>query len=167
MAIKTKIKKKGLWKKILLFLIIGLTAITSVTCLLKITGKETTRTLSRLDYAIASIDSTSGKQIESNQNIVTKDFLSVKDMEIKLSDDATISYRIVFYDAEKKMLASGAVTDSKTVDFDEDDFTALNKTTAKYFKVVVTPAQVDGNAVNLNVFNVGGYINQITISCHK
>lgn len=123
---------------------------------LKLGRMETNQTLSNTSYSIGSVDTSSGKVIESRQNAYTKSMYKVDNMEITLSDDATISYKVFFYDKDKDFISA---TNSLNADFDLNTLPS----SAEYFRVVITPAQVDGENVVLNLINLSKYTNQIRI----
>ncbi len=121
---------------------------------------DTTKTLTTSSYSIGSVDTTTGKAIESRQNAYTHDMYKTQDMKIVVDEDATVSYKVVFYDEAKDFVSA---TDSLNADFDNNSIPA----TAKYFRVVVTPAKVDGENVNLTILNMGKYVGQITVTVAK
>ena len=126
----------------------------------RISANEKTVSLNFTNYAIGSIDSTTGHNIESSKFIRTNSFSNVKDMEIKLTDDASISYIVFFYDTEKEYLECTDVLD--------DDFDVANiPEDAKYFKIVIKPNQIDGEDVNITILNKSKYAGMLKVSCSK
>ena len=148
--------KKDRWKWFLIFGAVALVVVMIVGIFLKLGRMETSQTLSNTSYSIGSIDTSSGKVIESRQNAYTKSMYKVDNMEITLSDDATISYKVFFYDKDKDFISA---TNSLNADFDLNTLPS----SAEYFRVVITPAQVDGENVVLNLINLSKYTNQIRI----
>lgn len=138
---------------------ICLSVITLIAVCVGLGNVSKTKTLKNSDYAVGSINA-SGKIIESKQNAYTKDAYSVDGMIIEIDDDATITYKVAFYD-EKDAFVS--MTDSKSADFDATEIPA----TAKTFRVVVTPNQVDGEPVELNLLNMNKYVSQLAITYNK
>lgn len=118
-----------------------------------------TKTLKNSDYAVGSIDA-SGKIIESKQNIYTKDAYSVDGMTIEIDEDATITYKVAFYDEKDAFIS---MTDAKTVDFVASEIPA----TAKTFRVIVTPNPVDGEPVEVTFLNSNKYTSQLEITYNK
>ena len=120
---------------------------------------ETTDTLGSFDYAIGAIDD-SGKIIESKQSVYSKKLHTVDELDIEVAEDATVSYVLYFYDADEKFIeASDVLTDDVTE--------ASVPENAEFFRIVITPAEVDGEAVVLSIFNTGKYINQVKVSFAK
>lgn len=148
--------KKDRWKWFLIFGAVVLVVVMIVGIFLKLGRMETNQTLSNTSYSIGSVDTSSGKVIESRQNAYTKSMYKVDNMEITLSDDATISYKVFFYDKDKDFISA---TNSLNADFDLNTLPS----SAEYFRVVITPAQVDGENVVLNLINLSKYTNQIRI----
>ena len=124
----------------------------------KIGNMETSKKLTIGDYQVATINAT-GKVSESKQNIVTKDLLQLEDIEIKLDEDATISYKVYYYDEDEKFISA---SDVKTSDYEIE-----NVSNAKYVRVLITPAQVDGEPAEVSALNMHNYTSQITIKVAK
>lgn len=120
---------------------------------IKIGNMETNKKLTISDYKIATINATDGKVNESNQNIITKDYLAVEGLELTLEEDATISIKVFYYDEDKKFLSSADTL--KSVD------------SAKYVKVLITPALVDNEVVKVDILNMSKYVSQIKIVVAK
>lgn len=125
----------------------------------KIGNMETNKNLGVTSYAVGAIND-SGKVIDSELSIYTKDYHKIKDAKITLSDDATISYRLYYYTEDKTFVSK---SDSFTADYD----TTKTPATAVYFRVVIVPAQVDGEAVKINALGMNKYVNQIKITVAK
>ena len=120
-------------------------------------SKITSTKVKGFDYKNGAINE-SGKVIESNESAVLKSTKTVKDMSIELDEEtATITYKVAFYDEEGNFLS---MTEEQNGDF---DVTAVPEN-ASTFNVMITPNDVDGDAVKLDVFNRGKYVKQLTIS---
>lgn len=124
----------------------------------RIGNMETNKKLTIGDYQVATINAT-GKISESKQNIVTKDLLQLEDIEITLDEDATISYKVYYYDEDEKFISA---SDTLTSDYEVE-----NVSNAKYVRVLITPALVDGEPAEVSVFNMGNYTSQISIVIAK
>ena len=127
---------------------------------IKLNKQEKTVTLNGLNYSIGAISSTTGKNVDSKLSIYTKNYGNVDGMEIKLNEDATITFKVAFYDEDKHFIA---MSDALDEDFDTEDI----ESGSKYFRVVVTPNQVDGEDVKLNVINFIQYANMLKITYNK
>ena len=125
----------------------------------KIDGLQVNRKLTKSDYHVGAISVESGKIIESKQNFYS-DLFEVEDAEIKINEDATASYKVFFYDEDGKYIESTA---SLTEDLSADSIPE----TAKYFRIVVTPALVDEEPVECSAFNVSRYVSQISVTVAK
>lgn len=127
----------------------------------KFESMETSTRYTKNSYAIGSISTTTGKIVESKQNIYTKDMNKIADATIKLSEDATITYKVFFYDTDKVFISA---TDSLDEDFDAEDIAEG----AVYFRVVITPGLVDGEPVELATSaDMQRYTSQISIVVAK
>ncbi len=120
-------------------------------------SKITSTKVNRFDYKNGAITET-GKVIESNESAVLKSTKTVKDMSIELDEEtATITYKVAFYDKDGNFIS---MTEDQNSDF---DLTAVPEN-ATTFNVMITPNEVDGEAVKLDVFNRARYVKQLKIS---
>ncbi len=120
---------------------------------------KTTKSVNAFEFTRGALDG--GKVIESNEHLVTKNDYTVDGLSIDIDEDsAIISYKVAFYDADGEFIS---ITEEKVEDFDSEDIPE-DVEGAKTFKVVITPNQVDGEAVKLNAFNQYKYINQLKIT---
>ena len=136
----------------------GLAAITCLAATVGLVGDaKTTKSVNAFEYTRGAINE-SGKVIESNEHLVTKNDYTVDGMSIEIDEDsATISYKVAFYDADGEFIS---VTEEQVENFDVENIPE----TAKTFKVVITPNYVDGEAVKINALNQYKYINQLKIT---
>lgn len=126
----------------------------------KLSQQEKQKQANLLDYSIGTISSTTGKYVESNKSLYTKNLLKVEDMEIKVVEDATITYKVAFYDEDKDFVSMS--------DAQDDDFASADiPEGAVYFRVVITPNQVDEEDVKITVLNLAKYSNMLKITYSK
>lgn len=155
----TKYERAG---KAKLWLTIGafvLAFVALLSAIFAINNQTTTTTFGNSDYSINAIDA-NGKIVESKQSLVS-DMASVEDMIIDIDEEtATITYKVAFYDEDGKFIS---VTESQESDFDATNIPE----NADTFRVVITPYQVDGENVKLNIFNLGKYTSQLDVSFNK
>ena len=129
-----------------------------------ISGMGTTKNLTgskfnNSAFTIGSISETTGKSIESKQNIALKEMYKLEGSEIKMKDDASVSVKVFFYDEDGKFISATDLSG-----------TFVNSTapeTSVFFRLVITPAQVDGEPVTITTFNMNNYINQISVVVAK
>lgn len=121
---------------------------------------NTSRKVTNLDYAITSISSTTGKDVDSNLHISMKNKKAVDGLSIKLSDNAQITYKVAFYDEDGAFVS---MTTAQSADFDNSNIPS----TAKTFRVEITPNQVDGKDVTITIWNISNYTAQLTIVYNK
>ena len=158
-TLKKHIKSDKL-KWVITFVSIALILGLLISVIVGLSNLQPTKNVGSLDYSISSIDTTTGKVIDSNQNIVMKNLGNVDGMEITLDEDAQITYKVAFYDENKDFVS---ITDKQSTDFDAESIPA----TAKYFRVVITPNQVDGENVTVTLLNMANYTSQIDITFNK
>lgn len=153
-------KSKSKLKMALSIISVILSIITIVALFVGLGKLADTKTLSNSDYSIGTINE-SGKIVESKQSAYSKDTYSVDGMSIELDEEtATITYKVAFYDKDGKFVS---MTDTLDADFN----TANIPETAETFRVVITPLAVDGEPVELNIFNVGKYVSQLKVTFNK
>lgn len=126
----------------------------------KIGKLETTKTLSSLSFDIGTVSTTDGKNQESKQAIYLKDYEKLEDAKIEMKEDAKVTYKMFYYNANKEFISA---SEEFSVNYDK----ANNAEGAVYFRMVITPAQVDGEAVTINLLNIAKYTNQISVTVAK
>ena len=95
------------------------------------------------DYKVATLDA-EGEVDESEANVVTKDFITVDGLQIKVADEAEITYQVFFYDGEEDYISN---TEALVTDFDA---TTIPET-AEYVKILITHEkddEIDGGEKN-------------------
>ena len=156
--VNTRKKEKAKW-----WLTIGavvLSVVALVSAIIGLTKNITTTKLGSTDYAIGSVDST-GKVIDSKKSVYSKDLNTTDNLTIDIDEDtATITYKVAYYDENEKFVS---MTEAMSKDLDTTSIPA----TAEYFRVIITPNQVDGEDVTLNIFNMSKYTSQIEVTFDK
>lgn len=149
-----KAEKKNKIKWILTIVSFVLSLATIIGVLFAFGNMAETKNLSSTDYHIGMIDD-GGKIVESRKSIYS-DLITTEDMEITLDENANITYKVVFYDEEEKFVSA---TETLETDYD----TTATPENAEYFRIVITPNQVDGEDIILNVFNMGKYTKMVNV----
>lgn len=153
----TLTKRKG---RIALIVISALLSLVSlIATIIGFNNLVNTRTIKATDYAIGTINET-GNIVDSKKSAYLKEMTTIEDMEITIDEDAQITYKLVFYDEEENYIST---TESLAEDYD----VSTTPENAKYFRVVITPNQVDEEDVKLNIFNVRKYTNMLEIKIAK
>ena len=148
-------RKSNKLKLILTIVSIVLSLATLVGMLFTFGNMADTKNFSSMDYHIGTIDD-GGKIVESRKSIYS-DMSTIQDLEITLDDNSNITYKVVFYDEDEKFVSATGML--------ETDYTSTaTPENAEYFRVVITPNQVDGEDVILNIFNMGKYTKMINVS---
>ena len=128
---------------------------------LRMSDKETTKTLGSSAFAIGQLDDTTGKlltgEYEDKSGLYTEKYYKSENLEIKLKEDAKIKYQVNYYDADKEFLSMAEFT---------GDYVATDAPeTAKYVKIEIIPMEDDDDTVSF--FEQGGYVGQATITVTK
>ena len=152
-------KEKNRSKKAFITSVVAcvVSVVTALAVLLGIVNNAvTTKTLKGVDFERGSLDA-NGKYVESNENLVSMDMNTVDGLIIEINEDATVSYKLAFYNEDEEFVS---MTESLTENFDTENIPAE----AKYFKVVITPNQVDGENVKVNVLNQNKFVKQLKVT---
>ena len=155
-----KLFKTNKSKWILTAIAFVLVAVVLVGFGVKLNRQEKTVTVSSLNYAVGGISSTTGKTVETKLSAYTKSMCKVDGMEIELKDDSTITYKVAFYDEDKNFIE---MTDAYSDDFENTNIAQ----DAEYFRVVITPNQIDGEDVKVTILNITHYANMLKITYNK
>lgn len=153
-------KKKNKLKWLLTIGSVILSVVTLVAVCVGISNLVDTKKVTKNDYAIGTINET-GKIVESKQSAYMKDAETIDGLTIDIDEEtATITYKVAFYDEDGNFIS---MTESLENDFD----TTTMPENADTFRVVITPYQVDGENVELNILNVGKYTSQLDVTFNK
>ena len=116
---------------------------------------DKTTTLSPTAYSIGTIDE-AGKIVESKKALYS-DLKTTESLEIDVHEDASITYKVVFYDEDENFVL---ISEEYSDDFNNENLPE----TAEYFRLVITPNQVDGEDVTLNILNMSKYTSMLTVT---
>lgn len=144
-------------KWIITFVLIAMLSIAVVFAFVKIDKNQKTKTLgtNSFTYAIGLLDA-EGEYVQGTSSIYTKDFTSVDGLTVEIKEDATITYKLFFYDADKGFVDK---TSDLSLNYDGSSIPA----TAEYFKVMITPT----NDAEVSFFEIGTYAGQLTVTVNK
>ena len=157
----TNFERKNKSKNLLIFVSLILSVVALLSATFGIFGNkgEDANKVSRFDWVLGTINE-SGKTVDSKQNIITEAFYELRGAEISIVKDAIITYKVAFYNEDKDFIS---FTESLNEDFDA---TTIPES-AVYFRVVITPCEVDGEAVKISAFNIRKYTKQLEIILAK
>ena len=154
-----KKKNRLIWIVTILSLILSaVSCVSIVTAIARSDGNDTIE-LGRLDYVLGTV-SESGELLESKKTIRSRSMHTLEGLEVDLKDNSTVTYKLVYYDVDEKYLST---SDSFKTDFTADQIPEG----AVYFRILITPYQIDGEDVELTIWNMGKYINQIEVTCNE
>lgn len=153
-----KQKNKNLVKNVFLFGAIGLLTAGVVALGVNAVQNEPTKTLNSTHYAVGTIDATTGANADSNLSFRMKDMQTTDGLVIDIKENAKITYDIYFYNADKEFVG---IQEDITI-----DFTAENVADGyEFFRIAITPNQVDGENVVCTLLNKITYTtNQISVT---
>ena len=144
-------------KLIVSFVLIAMLSLAVVFAFVKIDKNEKTKTLgaNSFTYAIGILDS-EGNYEQGTTSIYTKDYHSVDGLTVELKDDATVTYKVFFYDENEDFV--GVASDLSGI----SDIVE-NANSVEYFRVMITPT----NDAEVSFFEIDDYAGQLTITINK
>lgn len=126
--------------------------------------QTTTKELGVLSYEVGGLSETDGTEVDNDYRLRTNFKAADKFEKIEIAEDATITYSVFYYNAEKKLIG-------KTEDLKEDKTTLpLTQTVedkaeeVKYFRVVI---KANEEKEKITFFNKGDYTKQLTVTLSK
>lgn len=149
-------KASDMVKWIIVFLlVIGL--IGAVISLFVMLDRQTTVTeIGAEQYSIGGLDD-EGAAADGDTSIVTRGTFTTDGLKVELSDEATVTYELFFYDKDGEFISS---TGELSADFDGNI-----PENAESAKCVITPtADEDGK---VDITEVIGYAGQVTIAVNR
>ena len=147
------------WGLIVLALFMSVATIVGITVGTHVAADKTDE-VSKYDYTIGAIDET-GKLIESKKSLYTEEMQTVEGLTIELDEEtANITYKVAFYNEDGEFVS---MTEAMSEDFDA---TTIPEGVA-FFRIVITPNQVDDEDVTVTIWNVGKYAKQLEVSYSK
>ena len=134
----------------IVLLVVGI--LTTSIMLLRTPVKE----VSASAYAVGTINDR-GVAEESEASIYTKDFINAEGLRCTLDEEAEITYKVYFYDADKEFISA---TDELSADLTDADIPE----TAEYAKIVITPVD-DEDGVSF--LEKSGYAKQLMVTSYR
>lgn len=151
-------KLKGILSAIGILLALALGIFAAV----KIGKLEKTKELGTTAYSIGSIDE-KGVEVDSDYALRTAYLDAAKFNSIKLIENPEITYKLFYYDADKKFLSSQVCVSDKDEIAETVTVSEITKT-VKYFRVVLV---IPDGKEKVTLFNKGDYVKQITVTLNK
>lgn len=122
--------------------------------IVRVAQKDETKEISSLAYKIGALDD-NGAFVKNTASIVSKDFISSDGLTIKLQENAEVSYKVYFYDADKNFVSASEAQSA--------DYAGTIPENSKYAKIVVTPL----HDAEVSIFEICGYAKQLTVTVNK
>lgn len=158
---------KANWKNILSAVLVGALLIGVVVGVTSLLNKDTKKIPSSA-FGVGGIDE-NGNYEKSDVSIYTKDMFECQGLTIEPDFEATGTYKVFYYDANKNFLGStDELEATEGVYTKGDDFIV-----AKYARIMITPGipvDEDGNVeedFKIRFYEVVGYANDYTITVNK
>lgn len=139
---------------IVAFALIAILFVGLVVTMVKLNKQITTETVGTSAYSIGILDG-QGQYEKDTSSIYTKDYITTDGLKCKLADKAKITYKLYFYDKDKKFVS---FTTQQTADYSGEI-----PETAKYVRIVITPT----NDAEVSIFEKGDYAKQLTVTYNK
>ena len=160
MANLNKHIKSDKWKWAITFIALFLIVGAIVVLFFGVDNATTTKKLIFTDYSIASIDTSTGEMSESTTKLVS-DMYKIDGLVVEIDEEnSEITYKLAFYDTDETFIS---ITESQSTNFDNTNIPE----NAEYFRVEITPNQVEDEDVELDIFNKITYANQLTVTINK
>lgn len=151
----SKHKKSDTIKWIIIFALVALLAAGFAGMAIVLNRQVKTKELTALSYEIGTLDET-GAETDGNTSIRTKDYVTVNGLSVTITDNATVTYQLYFYDTDKAFIES---TQELVT-----DYSGSVPETAEYVKVLITPiADEDG----VTFTEIAGYASQLTVTVNR
>ena len=151
-------------KRVILWVAIIALIAAVVVAFVKIGRIDKTKDVGALSYSIGTINDTDGKDEKSDNALRTKHLSVDKFNKIEIKDNADVTYRIFYYNADKEFIGKTDALSADTTELAKTQTVASATENVKYFRVVITVTDTDKT---VNVFNKGGYVKQVTVTLNK
>ena len=107
-----KLFKKFTWKKLLAVLLAIITFAGTIFGLVKLSEKmKDDKTKASSVFEVGGLDASTGKYVDTDTSIYTKNSFKAKGLEIKLDFDSNITYQVYFYDELGEFVSCSEVYD--------------------------------------------------------
>jgi len=147
-------------KWIIVFVLVAALVAGLAVVFVKMDRQTTTASLRSTAYSIGTLDA-EGEYEKNTGYIYTKDYVTADGLEITVSEDANVKYKVFYYsvdeDGVKTFLSASA--DWLTADLDA----ATIPEGADVARIVIQPV---GDA-EVSLLEIAGYANQVTVTYNK
>ena len=157
---KFRIRKN--WKSLLSGILVAALLIGAVVGLAAVFNKKT-RTINSLTFSVGAIGA-GGEFVKSNQSVVS-DYFECDGLTVDPADNATGTYRVFYYSADKVYVDSTTEMDALSGVYKRGDTISV----AKYARVVITPtapADHEGD-FKIRFYEAAKYANDFTVTVSK
>ena len=117
------------------------------------------KTLGRFDFEMGVPGNNKDETLPSETSIITKKNYKLKDVDVEIKDDARVEIIILGYDYAGNEICQMDVDGFKHMEeFDEKP---------EYIRIQIRGAKIDNEYPDLNFFNIGKYLDMVTIKVEK
>ena len=160
-------RKKFKWKNVLSGALCVLLLAGAVMGIASLTGKDT-KTIRSTAFSVGAINA-EGNYVKSDLSIYTKDMFECQGLSVEPDFEATGTYQVFYYDADKAFLGATEVLNAEDGVYNCGDAYF----TAQYARIMITPdvpVDEDGNEVEdfkIRFYEVNGYASDYKITVKK
>lgn len=149
-----KFRSKGKTKNVAIVVLSTLLVLTGGALTVKML-QDDTKTLKSSNYSIATVTD-EGELDKAKKTSLVSNYVKAKDLDIDITENATVTYKVHYYNADKEYLSS---TDILAVDYVESELVEGTK----YVRVEITPTEDN----YISVFEKSEYASQITVTVER
>ena len=125
---------------------------------------EKTKDLGLTSYSVGSIAEASGAEEKSAHAIRTGFLKADKFNKITLGENAEITYRVFYYNADKDFIGKTEVQSADLTEIAKTQTVEEATENVKYFRVVIIVPEAKDD---VTVFNMNDYVKQLTVTLNK
>lgn len=149
-----KFRSKGKTKNVVIVVLSTLLVLTGGTLTAKML-QDDTKTLKTSNYSIATVTN-EGELDKAKKTSLVSNYVKAKDLDIDITENATVTYKVHYYNADKEYLSS---TDILAVDYVESELVEGTK----YVRVEITPTEDN----YISIFEKSEYASQIMVTVER
>lgn len=155
---KGKVQGKGKLWKWLVGIAMALICVVTAGLVVKVNSMEKTKEVSATFGYEQGLLAADGSEKKGTTSFRTKDYIPTDGLIIDIKDDASVTYVIYFYDAEKNFLSASG---EKATDFNAEKDSVPSG--AKYVRLMITPE----NDPEVSSGEIAGYAKELTVEYKK
>lgn len=139
---------------VLLCSIVGVVAV-------KAANKDKAETLGGMSYEIGAFDETDGAEKSDDHSLRSKLIDAKKFGSAELAADATVTYTLFYFNADKEFIGKSEALTDKTAELPATQKVGEITENVRYFRVLIS---VPEDEDKVTAFNKGNYVKQLTLT---